>query len=93
MLEAIVMGLCAGGWNCNDASQAYLKSNKELENQIVFAEKQAKTYIGQSGERVLVVLAPAAAVAAGKPMSIKITSFWSVGWSPTGQSTTLHWNF
>lgn len=70
MLELLVAGLCAGGYSCDKAAQAYYQSQPALQHQVKAKSEQAKEYVPEA----LLYSAPAiAAIVTGNKKTIHVS--------------------
>lgn len=93
-LEAIIATTCIAGQQvgCGEATSAYYKSNKELQEAFINAEDYGKSLL--SGKEYVVYIAtPLYAVAAGKPASFRLKQTLILNLDFKQGSFALQWNY
>jgi len=93
MLEAFVLSMCVGQWNCQKATEAYYAGNKELQAAVIRYEKYGEKAVGEEGKVAAMIIGPAVTLATHKTASVKLSSLLSIEASTTTQKLVFKWTF
>ena len=93
LLEAMIAATCISERNgCGEITSAYYESNKELQQQVKYAEGVGKRII-RGHEYLVYVATPFYAVMAGKPASFKLHDKLMLNVDVKQQALALQWNY
>jgi len=93
LLEALVATTCIVGQNgCSEATSAYYKSNKELQQTVQNIEKIGK-HILDDNQYIVYVATPAYAFLSGQPASFKLHRALILRVDIKQTAVGLQWNY
>lgn len=92
-LEVLIATTCLSErTGCSEATSAYYESNKELQQQVKYAEGVGKRMIA-GHEYLIYVATPFYAFASGKPASFKLHQKLVLNVDVKQQAIALQWNY
>lgn len=94
LLEALVVGMCVSGYECNKAPQAYYLQNKDLQTLVKESERKAKSIAGPIVVGyVIPVLMPFVALSTGQTAKVNITKHWALEGNSKESRIVLGWTW
>ena len=94
LLEFLVVGMCAGGYECSKAPQAYYLSNKDLQQMVKENERKAKSLAGPIVVGyVIPVVMPFITLSTGRTARVNLTRHLSVEANTKEGKFMFGWTF